>query len=621
MTEDLSRALDECMASMRRGADIEACVARYPHMRGELQQLLETAVTVSTAPKVVPSSEFRGASKARLLSRIREDSIHARAERPRQSGSPFGALGALLGSVAEAVLPSGGITVRATSALLVAMAGLLIVYSVFTFLPQQSSLTSQGTVSVLSGHVSVQDPSSGIWRDAEDGMVVDIGMRVRTGQDSNAMLTFFDGSTIRLEGDSDIQVEQIVRAEGQSTEIILKQWLGRTWSRVAKKADPASKYEIQTPSAYALVRGTLFEVEVGEDGSTVVRTIEGLVSVGAQSQEVEVSAGQTTSVSIGNPPIEPASIPAADNELLITVSMPAVASVSDPGQASTGYLPNGLSFNQITGSQSSSPTEGDQVIRIPSPEAGLYRVVLRGVGDGTTNVSVEGISGGETIFKQENSYEVTNGSGWALGVELELRNGQISDISVSDAEPLTDQTYEDVVTTGLEAASLVPIETPEGWEDDPVVVKPTYGLTVTSGSRGAVTVPGEGTFPYAADTVVELIATPDDGYDFINWRGNVGDPVSAVTTVNVSQDQEVSARFAEKIHVLSIVSRGGGTVTEPGESISLRGTGAVVTLVATPGVGWEFDSWTGNVADPSSPTTTITMRHAETVIAVFVPSR
>ncbi|MEE8373704.1 MAG: hypothetical protein V3R87_08300, partial [Dehalococcoidia bacterium] len=105
MTEDLSKALDECMALMRRGADIEACVARYPHMRGQLQQLLETGVMVSTAPKVVPSSEFRGASKARLLSRIREDSIHARAERPRQSESPFGALGALLGSVAEAVLP------------------------------------------------------------------------------------------------------------------------------------------------------------------------------------------------------------------------------------------------------------------------------------------------------------------------------------------------------------------------------------------------------------------------------------------------------------------------------------------------------------------------------------
>lgn len=620
MTEDLSRALDECMTLMRRGADIEACVARYPHIRGQLLQLLETAVTVSTSPKVVPSSEFRRTSKARLLSRIREDSIHARAERPRQSESPFGALGALLGSVAEAVLPSGGLTVRATSALLVAMAALLVVYSVFTFLPQQSSLSSQGTVSVLSGHVSVQDPSTGIWRDAEDGMVVDTGMRVRTGQDSNAMLTFFDGSTIRLEGDSDVQVERIVRADGQSTEIVLKQWLGRTWSRVAKKADPASKYEIQTPSTYALVRGTLFEVEVDEDGSTVVRTIEGLVSVGAQGQAVEVSAGQATSVSIGEFPVEPAPIPAADNELLITVSMPAVASVSDPGQAGTGYLPSGMAFNQITGSQSSSPTEGDQVIRIPRPEAGLYHVILRGVGDGTTNVSVEGVSGGESIFKQVGSYEVTNGSGWVLGVGLELRNGRISDISVSDIEPLTDQTYEDVVTTKLEAASLVPIEPPEGWED-PVVVKPTYGLTVTSGNGGAVTVPGEGTFTYASDAVVELIARPDEGYDFINWTGDVDNPLSAVTTVNVSRDQAVSARFAEKIHVLTIVSRGGGTVPEPGESISMRGTRAVVTLVANPDVGWEFDSWTGNVADPTSPTTTITMRHAETVIAVFVPRR
>jgi len=42
----------------------------------------------------------------------------------------------------------------------------------------------------------------------------------------------------------------------------------------------------------------------------------------------------------------------------------------------------------------------------------------------------------------------------------------------------------------------------------------TYQITISSTSGGSVTKPGEGTFTYDAGTVVELVATPDDGYVF-----------------------------------------------------------------------------------------------------------
>jgi hypothetical protein len=620
MTEDLSRALDDCLALMWRGAGIETCMTRYPHLWGQLEPLLETAIEVSTSPKIAPTGEYRRTSRARLLSRIREEAVHGREERTGRVARPMGGFGAVLGTLAEAILPSRGLSVPMASALLVALAVLLVVYSVFSFLPGDTTLGSQCTVSVLSGHVEFQSPGSDIWTDADDGMTLEAGARVKTAADSNAMLTFFEGSSVKLEPGTDVQVERIVREEGKSTEIVLKQWLGRTWNRVVKKADPGSRYEIQTPSAYALVRGTLFGVNVDEDGSMSVRTFEGLVSVGAQGQEVDVSAGQTTSADVGVPPAQPSPMPAADSQLMITVSMPAVASVSDPTWSSTGYLPTGLGFNQIAGSQSTSPVEGDQVITIEGPVAGLYNIILRGVGDGVTTVTVEGLSGGETVFRQEGSYDISTGGKWLLGIRTELDDGLISSVSVGDLLPLGDWAPENVVTTELQETSLEPIKPSQGGED-PIIVKPTYELIVTGAVGGVVTVPGEGTFTYDADTVVEIVAVAEEGYEFVDWIGGADNPLSPRTTVTMSQDHQVAAKFGKRVHVLTIISRGGGTVSQPGESISMHRTGAVVVLVAEPGLGWEFDSWTGDVADPQSPVTTVTMTHPETITANFVPKQ
>ncbi len=45
----------------------------------------------------------------------------------------------------------------------------------------------------------------------------------------------------------------------------------------------------------------------------------------------------------------------------------------------------------------------------------------------------------------------------------------------------------------------------------------SYELSISSTSGGSVTSPGEGAFTYdAGTTVVELVATPDDGYRFEN---------------------------------------------------------------------------------------------------------
>jgi hypothetical protein len=66
--------------------------------------------------------------------------------------------------------------------------------------------------------------------------------------------------------------------------------------------------------------------------------------------------------------------------------------------------------------------------------------------------------------------------------------------------------------------------------------------TLASPVAGGTVSPPSGDQPL--DSVVVLTATPSQGYFFVNWTGNVGDPGSASTTVTMDQAQTVIANFA-----------------------------------------------------------------------------
>jgi hypothetical protein len=75
-----------------------------------------------------------------------------------------------------------------------------------------------------------------------------------------------------------------------------------------------------------------------------------------------------------------------------------------------------------------------------------------------------------------------------------------------------------------------------------------YYLTASSTGGGSVTVPGEGTFPYGEGAVVNLVAIPDDGYQFLNWTGDVDDVANvndATTTITMNRDCSITANFDE----------------------------------------------------------------------------
>jgi hypothetical protein len=160
-----------------------------------------------------------------------------------------------------------------------------------------------------------------------------------------------------------------------------------------------------------------------------------------------------------------------------------------------------------------------------------------------------------------------------------------------------------------------------------------YVLTISSTEGGSVTTPGEGEYPYCAEQGerVNLVATPDAGYRFVNWTGDVrtiANVNAARTTITVNGDYFITANFEEipeqdeeiPEHDLTISSTAGGSVTTPGEGTFTYGEGTVLDLVAEADEGYQFDEWTGDVgtiADANAAITTITMNGDYTITARF----
>jgi len=159
----------------------------------------------------------------------------------------------------------------------------------------------------------------------------------------------------------------------------------------------------------------------------------------------------------------------------------------------------------------------------------------------------------------------------------------------------------------------------------------TYNLTTSSSAGGNVTTPGEGTYSYNASEVVDLVATADTNYSFVNWTGDVstiGDVDLANTNITMDGNYSIVANFAEVVVVtynLTTSSTAGGSVTTPGEgTFGPYNASEVVDLVATPDTDYSFVNWTGDtgkIGNVNSATTNITMDGNYSIVANFAESQ
>jgi hypothetical protein len=370
MRQNLSETLDQSLALLETGqATLAECLDRYPEYADDLLPLLETALEVRRLPKPTASPAALAAGRHRMLEALAEKE-HRQAAFPNLLHRYASWLAVLFGR--EEGLP---VQRRRFAAPLAVVAMLvLIVFAVagLSLLPWPGKTVAQtATLTQVSGVVEVMAAGSDTWQPVSVGVQVETGDRIRTRSLSNATLAFFDGSTVGMGAVTEMAfVEMSSRRDGSNRVIALYQQLGQAHSRVQSLPDLASRFEIETPAADVVVRGTEFDTAVEPDGATSVAVVEGIVEVVAQGNTVAVEAGQEVAIEPGEPPpapVQPTSTPTPTSPRP-TEETPRLApseTPQPPGQTKTPQPPGQTKTPQPPG-QTKTPQPPGQT-KTPQP--------------------------------------------------------------------------------------------------------------------------------------------------------------------------------------------------------------------------------------------------------------
>ena len=129
---------------------------------------------------------------------------------------------------------------------------------------------------IESGTVQIKHMGES-WINAEDGMYLYESDSIKTGDNSYASIIFFKSSIIRLDSNTEVTIKKLLH-DIEKTSVTIQQDSGRTWNTISRISG-IDDYNVETPTAVASVRGTSFDIDVDEEGISVVKVIKGIVNV------------------------------------------------------------------------------------------------------------------------------------------------------------------------------------------------------------------------------------------------------------------------------------------------------------------------------------------------------
>jgi uncharacterized membrane protein YgcG len=157
---------------------------------------------------------------------------------------------------------------RKLLAVLLALATAGLVLAAFLFITAGPATAREfATLGVIEGTVEVSR-GEGAFRAGTEGQTLQAGDTVRTGLDGRAEIEYFDGSLTRLDADTTFTLRELASMpeEPGSKLIEAEQAEGRTFERVTEITDSQSRFDVETPTATASVRGTSYVLTVFPGG-------------------------------------------------------------------------------------------------------------------------------------------------------------------------------------------------------------------------------------------------------------------------------------------------------------------------------------------------------------------
>jgi hypothetical protein len=188
--------------------------------------------------------------------------------------------------------------------------GLLLLIIFFIFLSHSLAIVQRvAVVDTVSGKAEVLRDGTGEPAALEAGKLVHAGDVIHTGADGAVELRWArwaGGMRIKVGPNTKFTVKRAVRDRTKETEeSVLRLEEGTMWVRLRKALTGKSKFEVETPTAVAAVRGTIFQVTVDPAGETRVSVWEGTVAVkpsGGGAVNVAEGTAVTAGEAVGGQP-------------------------------------------------------------------------------------------------------------------------------------------------------------------------------------------------------------------------------------------------------------------------------------------------------------------------------
>lgn len=143
-------------------------------------------------------------------------------------------------------------------------------------------------ITKIKGRVAYKSAGQETWNSALSNIELQEGDSIRTWEKSRVTLELFDGSEITLEPWTTLYIKflQSSLANAEIKQSIFKIYTGNVLCKVQKYVEKGSRFEIETESTAAGIRGTVFELISTIEGHTELIVYEGSVVIESLPQEI-----------------------------------------------------------------------------------------------------------------------------------------------------------------------------------------------------------------------------------------------------------------------------------------------------------------------------------------------
>jgi hypothetical protein len=168
--------------------------------------------------------------------------------------------------------------IKKQNSMLWLLAAVLLVCLTVTTVQLTAKATPVAKISFVVGDVKTQKAEKNDWKKVTFDQPLAAGEKVKSTEDARAEIAFSDGSIIRVDANTQLAIDELKKDSKKGLTATGKVWSGKVWANV-NKVSKKSKFELESPTAVAAVRGTIYRMSVMPDSSTKVAVYQGEVKV------------------------------------------------------------------------------------------------------------------------------------------------------------------------------------------------------------------------------------------------------------------------------------------------------------------------------------------------------